>query len=355
MTKAILVVGLFRPANNHSNPVTASQQLAELLDKHHIPVMKTSFRQGRIARMLDTVCTILFQSRKFSLAIVPLFGTRPSFIWQELATRLLRLLGKPYIIVVHGGSIPERMKQQSDPFIKALQRADKIVCPSGFLQFHLRQYGLESVVIENVLELSAYRFVQKENIRPRIVWMRSFSDIYYPQMAVRVAALLAKKYPDFRMVMAGNDGGLLTLVQAMVKEYRLEEQVIFPGFINRQQKQELAKDFDIYICTNRIDNAPVSVIEFMSLGLPVVSVNTGGLPYLIHNGVNGFLVAQDDDAVMAAQIETLISDPSLAATVAANALLYSTQYDEAPVLQKWISLFREMTVNVPESTKSTNT
>ena len=354
MRKAILVVGLFRPANNHSKPVTASQQLADLLAKNNIPVIKTSFRQGRVTRMTDTLFTILFQSRSFSLAIVPLFGTKPSFIWQELATRLLRLLGKPYILVVHGGSIPERMKQESGPFIKALQRADKVVCPSGFLQAHLLQYDLESVIIENVLDLSAYRFVQKENIRPRILWMRSFSDIYNPQMAVRVAALLAKKYTGFKMVMAGDDGGLLTVIQAMVKECRLEEQVTFPGFINRQQKQALAQDFDIYICTNRIDNAPVSVIECMSLGLPVVSVNAGGLPYLIRDGVNGFLVAPDDDKAMAEQIERLINNPPLAATMAANALLYSKQYDETPVLQKWKLLFREMNIVVPESIKSTN-
>ena len=352
MHKTILIVGLFRPINNLTKPVTASQQLAELFQKNNIPIIQTSFYQGRIWRMIDTLLTILFNARRIQIAIVPMFGTKPSFIWQELTTRLLKILNIPIILVMHGGSIPEKMKKNSRTFLSAFERADKIVCPSTFLQTSLKQYNIESTVIENVLDLSAYLFVHKTYVRPRIIWMRSFSDIYNPQMAVRVASLLAKKYPHFYMIMAGNDGGLLSSIQAMVKENNLDHVIKFTGFINQSQKQELAYDFDIYICTNRIDNAPVSVIEFMSLGLPIVSVNTGGLPYLINNEINGLLVSLDDDNGMVTQIEKLMNYPSLSSTITQNALDYSGQYDEVPVLKKWALLFSEMDVSFSESIKS---
>jgi glycosyltransferase involved in cell wall biosynthesis len=172
--------------------------------------------------------------------------------------------------------------------------------------------------------------------------MRAFEDVYNPAMAVEVARLLDKKFPDFQMVMAGGDKGLLTAIKRMVSDYGLTTKVLFPGYINHQQKLQYAREYDIYICTNKIDNAPVSVIEFMALGLPIVSVNTGGIPYIIKDGENGLLVNDEDVDAMVEKIEMLIQQPALTTQIAANALNYSRRYDEAPVLGKWIKLFAQM-------------
>jgi glycosyltransferase involved in cell wall biosynthesis len=154
-------------------------------------------------------------------------------------------------------------------------------------------------------------------------------------MAIHVAERLAIKFEDFQMVMAGKEGPLFSLIKRMVAEKGLSDKIIFPGYINMQEKIAFAEQYDVYINTNKIDNAPVSVIEFMALGLPVVSVNVGGLPYLITNEQNGLLVNGDDDEAMFLQICRLIKNPSFAKSICCNAFHYAQQYDEKNVFKKW--------------------
>ena len=80
----------------------------------------------------------------------------------------------------------------------------------------------------------------------------------------------------------------------------------------------------------------------MSLGLPVVSVNTGGIPYLIKDGQNGLLVDPDDDEAMFRKICLLIDSPSLANSIRSNAYQYARQYDEKNIVHKWKALMEEM-------------
>jgi len=157
-------------------------------------------------------------------------------------------------------------------------------------------------------------------------------------MAIRVAKRLSEKFSDFQMVMAGKEGPLTSTIKEMTEKNGLSGKIIFPGYINTQEKEKFASEYDIYICTNRIDNAPVSLIEFMSFGLPVVSVNTGGIPYLIKDGQNGLLVDPDDDEAMFAKICLLIENPSLAKSIRSNALEYAQQYDEKYIIPKWKAL-----------------
>jgi glycosyltransferase involved in cell wall biosynthesis len=160
-------------------------------------------------------------------------------------------------------------------------------------------------------------------------------------MAVRVAKRLADKFSDFEMVMAGKEGPLLHTAIDLAKEYGLEKKIFFAGYINMQQKLNYAKVCDIYICTNKIDNTPVSLTEFMQLGLPVVAVNTGGIPYMIEDGVNGLLVNTNDDEAMCNKIELLVNNQLLAQTIIINAYNYVQRYNEKNVIQKWKPLLAE--------------
>ena len=202
--KPVLIVGLFNKENkNNHNYISAAEQLAALLSANSINVIRTSFYKSKLLRLIDTVYSIIKNNAKIEIAIVPLYGTRPSFIWQEIATRALKLFRKKIILIVHGGSIPQRMEINAAPFLKSLRRANVAVCPSAYLQQYLKQHGVNTLLIENVLDLSAYTFYQRKSVDANIMWMRAFEDTYNPEMAVRVAGLLKKKYPHFTMVMAG--------------------------------------------------------------------------------------------------------------------------------------------------------
>lgn len=344
--KKILLVGLFLSDKNKQQIMrTAADQLAELFENHQIETITVSNKLNKIGRFLDTVLTIYSKRKQYNIGIVPLYGGMMSYIWEAISTTLLRLLGKKVVLIIHGGSIPQRMKASPGKYLMSFKRADVIVCPSAFIQTVLKEYGVESLLIENVVQLNDYSFHLKTSFRPAIFWMRTLEDIYNPEMAVRVGGILAKKFPDFKMVMAGYDRGQLTMLKELATRLNISNKIEFPGYINQQQKDQYAATHDIYICTNRIDNAPVSFIEMMAMGLPIVSVNVGGIPYLLTDGYNGLMVKLDDDEAMANAISSIINNPAKGMELVKNGLAFSKQFDTEPVLKKWRSVFEELAQN----------
>jgi glycosyltransferase involved in cell wall biosynthesis len=340
----VLILGLFlKKGDEKSNIRTVEDRLAELFEKENVPIITSSNSHGRIARFADTVYTVIFKRRAYEIAIVPLFGTWPSFVWQEAMTRMLRLFKKKVVLCIHGGSIPGRVDKGAKRFYKALQRADVLVAPSVYLgeYFQKKQHNVR--VIENPIDLSRLPFKAKSFIRPRIIWMRAFTETYNPAMAIRVAKRMADKFEAFQMVMAGKEGPLSAAIKKMAELEGLSHKIIFPGYINLEEKIALAEQYDIYINTNKIDNAPVSVIEFMALGLPVVSVSVGGMPYLIDHEQNGLLVNSNDDREMFLQICRLLEDTSFARAICCNAFNYAKQYDERHIAGKWELVLGELT------------
>jgi len=342
----ILIVGLFLSAKNKTKIArTAADQLAELLSKNNYKVITVSTVLSQVRRMLDTLMTVIIKAPQYKMAIVPLYGGYKSYLWESITTRLLKFLHKKVVLIVHGGSIPARMEKDPAKYLKSFKRADVVVAPSPFVSSTLKKYNIQSELIENVVNLNDYQFNYKEQFRPRILWMRTLEDIYNPEMGVRVAAILAKKYKDFKMVMAGHDRGSLELVKQLAKDLAVEDKIELPGYISNQQKNIYAKELDIYICTNRIDNAPVSFIEMMALGLPIVSVNIGGIPYLLKDGCNGLMVDLDDDAAMADKISSIVEQPEMGMQLAANGKKYAENFGEKPVMQKWKTLFQQLQLN----------
>src|SRR5215831_18665427 len=108
--KSVLILGLFlKNRDEKSNIRTVEDRLAQLFAKEDIHTITSSCSRKRISRFADTIFTVIFKKRNYNIAIVPLFGTWPSFLWQEVMTRSLRLFKKKIVLCIHGGSIPARV------------------------------------------------------------------------------------------------------------------------------------------------------------------------------------------------------------------------------------------------------
>ncbi len=336
----ILIIGLFL-SNENKNKIarSASDQLAEVLEANQYQVIRSSYFVDRIKRMIDTASTIIFKRDQYDIAIVPLYNGSNSFIWQDVSVRILKFLKKKTILILHGGAIPQKMNENPGKYISSITRANIVVCPSNYIVNALEEHGIQSLLIENVLQLKDYKEQFKKHFRPKLVWMRTFEDVYNPLMAVRAFALLQKKYPEAKMVMAGHDKGMLQQTIHLAKELNVFDSIEFPGYISKEQKNQFAADFDFYICTNQIDNAPVSLVEMMAMGLPVITVDSGGIPFMVTDGHNGMMVKYNDEQAMFEKIDSIISDSRLGLEIVANAKAYAMQFGEKPVLKKWEHVF----------------
>lgn len=319
-----------------------ADDLYRLFTKNNIPCIINRHYPNRLQQLVSALWLIIKNRQTIHAAIMPLYGTANSIKWYKVIASVLRLYKIPLITVVRGGSIPEQLKMYPDKIKTLFKNTGTIISPSGYLKDILKQINISAEVIENPLPLHHYTFIKKENFRPHILWMRTFHEIYNPLMAVDVAAILIKKYPAFKMVMAGADQGMMQQTKNLAHEHGLQNHISFPGFINLSQKLQLASEYDIYICTNAVDNAPSTLVECMAMGLPVVSTNAGGIPWIVKDNHNGLLVNTGDAAAMAEKVEYLIRHSLATKNIIHNAKDYSSQYDENTVLHKWKKILQEI-------------
>lgn len=333
--KKALVVGFFPDPNK--NPITQAGELAKVLKQNGYQVSTVSKHKNKYLRIVDIILQMLFGASKYDVAVVQFYSGN-SFIWQYFAGNIAKLLGKKLVFTVHGGSVPDRVKALPNRYLPLLKKADVITCPSPFIISKLKEFGIEAQLVENSIPLEHYLFTDKKQIRPRLFWMRSFATIYNPAMAVKVVAELKKEFADVKLYMGGPDQGSLEEIKEMIVSEGLEDNIKILGFVDMTMKKKYSNEADVYICTNKVDNAPVTFLEMWAMGLPIVSSKVGGIPYLVNDGEDALLVADDDYKAMASKVKDVIENQALAEKMIHNGRERVKVYSEGEVYRKWDSL-----------------
>lgn len=320
---------------------TQGQILADAFAADGWAVISVSSHINRTYRLADIIKTIFTRRNEISLVVLEVYSGL-SMVLADAASSLCRLLNLPLIAVLHGGNLPDFTQRYPSWTKRVLGYADRLVAPSPFLAEKLGFLNSEIEVIPNVLQIENYKFRLRSEIAPRLIWMRSFHPIYNPQLAVKAFAEVQRLYPQASLVMAGIDKGIENDVKNLAQTLGLKDSVRFAGFLDLKAKSREFSAADVYLNTNRIDNMPVSVIEAAALGLPVVATNVGGVPYLLQNGENGLLVADDDKKAMAEAILQLLSDARLTEKISRNGRLLAEKSAWKSVKVQWEMLFDEV-------------
>lgn len=341
--KRLLIVGLFLRKKN----VTPAQgmELAKLLSKNGYDVITLSHIKNPVGRILHTLYFLIRHRKNFDVALVQVFSGR-SFYWQLMAGLIIKSMNKKLVLTIHGGGVPEAMKKSPKAHMALFKRADLITCPSSFIISAIKIFGIAPILVENIIRLDKFPFHDKKAIRPSIFWMRALSPIYNPEMAVEVIRVLKHeyKYENIKLYIAGTNMGSRKKIENLINNYNLSSNIEIVGFVTDDDKLKYAQMCDIYMCTNRIDNAPVSFLEMLSLGLPIVSTNVGGIPYIVKDGESALLVSSEDYKAMAKSINTLITNPELGRQLAENGKKIAdvNKYSEEGVYNKWKTLLDKL-------------
>jgi glycosyltransferase involved in cell wall biosynthesis len=250
-------------------------------------------------------------------------------------SQLCRFFRVDYINSLNGGNLPARLK--SNPVMSGMmfKNSKCNVSPSKYLMNSFKQYGYDNVRhIPNTLNIENYKLVEKDFLSPKLLWVRSFAKIYNPKLAVKVLKRLKESYPDAELCMVGPDSdGTLKMVKELAK--KLDVNVTFTGKLRKTQWIELSKKYNIFINTTNFDNTPVSVIEAMALGLPIVSTNVGGMSFLINNNFSGVLVDPNDESQMVKAIVDILNDDIKRNQIINNARIKVEQFDWQKVKKLW--------------------
>ena len=322
---------------------TQGQILSDRLTNDGYQVISTSSRVNRVVRLAGIVGTLFQKRNRIDILVLEVYSGL-YFVLADVASLLGRLFGIPMIFVLHGGNLAVFSTRVPAWIRRVLRRADILAAPSPFLARGLSGLGLPIRIVPNIVEIENYSFRLRENVQPKLIWMRAFHEIYNPQMAVKVLESVRSKYPQASLVMAGVDKGLEPEIRRMVADMGLNDAVRFAGFLGPDEKIKEFSNADIFINTNHIDNMPVSVVEACAMGLPVVATCVGGIPDMITTGQNGMLVPDGDAEGMADAVVTLLGNGELAGRLSANGRRFAEMSSWETVKPQWEALFNEITL-----------
>jgi len=257
---------------------------------------------------------------------------------------VLRRLGKPYMVTLHGGNLPHFARRWPRRVRRLLRSAAAVTTPSPYLLEQMKPYRFDLHLLPNSLNLKEYRFNLRGRPQPRLIWLRAFHKVYNPSLALRVVKTLSERHSDVHLTMVGPDkgDGSLQIVERMAAEMGVTDRIGLPGGVAKLEVPGWLNRNDIFLNTTNVDNRPVSVLEAMACGLCVVSTNVGGIPSLLQHEENALLVPRDDHEAMAGAIERILTEPGLAERLSRNARTDAERYDWSVVLPQWESLIMSL-------------
>jgi glycosyltransferase involved in cell wall biosynthesis len=221
-----------------------------------------------------------------------------------------------------------------------MRRADRLVVPSSFLQGIFGQHGMAAQVLPNVVDLARFRAnVERRPDGAHVVVARNLEPIYDNATALRAFALIRQHRPDAVLSIAGG-GSEAARLRALARELDLLDSVRFTGVLDRDAMGALYRSADICLNASLIDNSPNALLEAMASGVPVVSTDVGGVPFLVEHGKTALLVAPQDPQSMASALLRLMSDEGLRHTLVQGGLQLVQRHAWAQVRPLLVDAYR---------------
>lgn len=236
-------------------------------------------------------------------------------------------------------------------------RCDLILSPSNSLAQSLKHHGLKKPVetLSNFIDTNFFVPAADAAAKKKLKNKLGVSDkslIYVGRLSyeksidqiMRALVIISRKNPSTKLIIAG-DGPARQMLEKLAHTLKIEKNVCFLGFICGQNLLETLQTSDIFITSSKSENMPLSILEAMSVGLPIIGANALGIPEIIKNNYNGFLVPPDKPEIMAQKISELINNDSLIKKFSAASRALALEYSQDKIVKSLENIYNKLINN----------
>jgi glycosyltransferase involved in cell wall biosynthesis len=243
-------------------------------------------------------------------------GAGISLVREAIVLSVARAAGVRTILQIHTCQLLSYLQNGMKRLFltAAIRPAHKIVVLTPWWKDRLAESGFGHVhVIPNPMPPSMYEVALERVQNPRekknngVIQVLSMSRLVKGKGVETVIRALSKLDGRVALTIAG-DGPEKRTLETMSHELGLRERITFTGWADEQKKRELLDKADIFCLPSTFDVFPMSFLEAMAYGLPVVGVHWGGIPDVVKDGVTGILVREKDETSIANALEQLFDD-----------------------------------------------
>jgi glycosyltransferase involved in cell wall biosynthesis len=215
-----------------------------------------------------------------------------------------------------------------------------MVTPSYFLVDVFAKYGIKAQSIFNIIDASQFIYRRRGKLRPVFMTNRILEPLYNVGCILRAFSIIQKHYPEASLTVA-HDGVCRPDLEKLAAELKLQN-MRFIGRVPHEKIAQLYDETEIYLTSSNFDCMPVSLLECFAAGVPIVSTNAGGIPYVVTHRESGLLVEVNDHEAMAARALEYLENPELVEQMTDRGLEEVKKYHCDPVRDQWTELYQEL-------------
>lgn len=285
---------------------------------------------GRIRKAVLAVTsflrfTILCIAKRPALVYVHI-GSNASLYRESAFIVLARLLGKSVLSHFHAGDVDDYYPQQPElgkSFIRrAIGMSETVIAVSQASASQLRNIvpTANIAVIPNAVDMTSFvprpEIAIAESSPVRLLFVGATGKLKGEHDLIEAIALARKSEPNFKSSLIGFGAEGLRAKCALLG---IAEVIEYLGPVSVDERISFFQNADIFVLPTYAEAMPVSVIEAMASGLAIITTPVGGIPELIEDGVDGFLVEPGDVKALAERIVYLVRNPEVRRKTGRNA------------------------------------
>jgi glycosyltransferase involved in cell wall biosynthesis len=226
----------------------------------------------------------------------------------------------PVVLHLHGGGFARFYEEECGPLRQRLVRhflgrAACVIALTERWRAWLAQAGANPnlVCIPNPVRAEAAPAPRAR--RGVILFLGRIEDPKGVPELLKAFSVLRATQPEAELVCAG--AGDIEAAARRAEGLGIEDAVRFPGWLGEAEKHAWLRRAAVFVLPSHAEGLPMSLLEAMAAGVPVVASAVGGIPDVVKHGVNGLLVAPGDAVDLLRALRRVLRDPQLAAALGA--------------------------------------
>jgi len=314
------------------------------------PLRRLFWATGHVLRYLLIVLSVPYFFHRIARTRATVFvannGGYPAGDYCRSATVAASMIPRMKAFhIVH--SMPKPARGSFAPFEwlmdRTIDRCCEVitVCRAAAEQLNKVRWISQSVrVIHNGLVPTSVLSPARHSGEFRILNIGYFDRNKNQSMLIRAVAELARRgCNNVRVHFVGADtgDGMLEKCRTLSADLGVHDRVAFEGFISDVESRY--RDCDLFVLCSNWEGFPMTILEAMRAGKPVVATGTGGVKDQVQEGVNGFVVAPDDHLSLADRIESLVRDGDMLKRLGAAS---RATFEELYTMDRMISRYVEV-------------
>lgn len=251
-----------------------------------------------------------------------------------------------YIIYGRGSDIYTNYQFKNIIVKLTIKNANAVIALTEDMKKEISKiFQREIFVIPNGISIDNYRKNQSNDICHRnnekiILYVGTLRSIKGIKYLIDAMKIISQYCPNTRLLLVG-DGEKRKSLENLVDELDLGQRITFVGRVSNKDVPKYMASSDVFVLPSLSEGFPNVILEAMASGLPIVATKIRGLPEIICEGINGYLVEPKNSGEIAEKIIYLVNNIEVAHSMSENNIRDVKQYAWENVVKKLEDVYSE--------------